>query len=77
MSIPKIGEILAKALEDNVAIAESMTAEAKFQIKTTLQSQIEKMELVTKQEFEASRAALDRALKRVEQLEHKLGAPKD
>ena len=77
MSIPKIGEILAKALEDNVAIAESMTAEAKFQIKTTLQSQIEKMELVTKQEFEASQAALDRALKRVEQLEHKLGAPKD
>ena len=76
MTRPKFGDSMFQLLEDNLAVADSIGAELRFQVKTVLQSQIEKMDLVTKQEFDVSQAALEKALQRIEELEHKIGASK-
>lgn len=77
MSTLKIGDMLISLVENNAELAESIGSETKFQLKSLLESQIEKLELVTREEFDASQASLERALKRIEELEHQIGAKND
>jgi len=60
---------LFSAFQEAAKVAESLHDEAKFQTKTALQGQLEKLDVVTREEFDATLASLERALQRVEQLE--------
>ena len=72
MSPDQFSERLFMALQQNTQLFSSLSEELKFQLKTVIDSQIENMGLVTREEFDAIRTSLDRALARVEKLEHEL-----
>lgn len=69
MAPDQFSEQLLKALEQNTKLFSSLGNELKFQLKTVVDSQVENMGLVTREEFDAMRASLDRALSRIENLE--------
>lgn len=67
-----LGETLMSSLQENIELFGSLGEEVRFQAKTTLQSQLEKMDLVTREEFDATSASLQRAMQRIEELEAKI-----
>lgn len=68
----KLGEKLLSSLQENMKLFESLSDETRFQAKTALHSQLQKMNLVTREEFDATLNSLDRALERIGQLEAQL-----
>ena len=76
MSPDQLDERLLNAFEQNAQIFSSLSDELRCQIKTIIDSQAESLGLVTREEFDALRISLNRALARVESLE-KAGARQD
>ena len=72
MDAARPGDSLFSALEENVRLFESLSDELRFQIKSTLNARIERLGLVTREEFDAVKAQLERTTTRIEQLEQKL-----
>lgn len=68
----EISEQLIKAFEQNSQLFSSLSDELKFQFKAVIDSQVENLGLVTREEFDALRLSLDRALARVAKLEVEL-----
>lgn len=69
MAPEQLSEQLLKAFEQNTQLFSSLSDELKFQLKTVVDSQVESMGLITREEFDAMRISLDRALARIESLE--------
>lgn len=69
-----LGEKLFASLQENIKLFESLGDEVQLQTKTALQSQLNRMDLVTREEFDATLSALEKALGRVEELEVQLQA---
>jgi len=66
-------ESLLNAFGENLKMFESMGEEFRDQAKILFQSQLNKMDLVTREEFDATLQSLARATARIEALEKKLG----
>lgn len=69
MPVEPFSERFFQALEQNSQLFSSLSDEVKFQLKTVIEGQIENFNLVTREEFDALRISLDRALARIEKLE--------
>lgn len=62
------------SFQDNLELLGSLGDEAKAQAKTLLSGQLHQLDLVTREEYDAVVATLERALERVDALEKKLDA---
>ena len=72
MNTGKRQESLFSSLEENLKMLESAGDEIRDQAKILFQAQLSKMDLVTREEFDATLQSLERATKRIEALEQKL-----
>ena len=69
MNSEQVSESLFSSLEENYKLIESLGDELKFQAKVTLTAQIEKLGLVTREEFDMTLKQLERAQARLSALE--------
>ena len=72
MNTEKPHESLFTAFENGLKAFESMGDEFRDQAKTLFQSQLNKMDLVTREEFDATLRSLERATERIEALEKQI-----
>ncbi|MBC6429202.1 MAG: accessory factor UbiK family protein [Cellvibrionales bacterium] len=74
MSADRLSDQLADILQQSSPLFASLKTEARDQLRTLLDAQIEQMGLITRAEFDALRASLDRANDRLAKLEAQLAA---
>ena len=69
MKPDQIGDRLLQAIEQNSQLFASLSDELKAQVKTLIDAQVESLGLVTRDEFDALRKSVDRAIEKANQLE--------
>ena len=72
MNTEKPHEAMFASLEDNLKLLESMGGEFRDQAKNLFQAQLSKMDLVTREEFDATLRSLERATERIAELEKQI-----
>ena len=72
MTDNRISDQLLSAIGENTQLFASVSDELKAQLKIVLDSQVDKLGLVTREEFDTIRLSLNRSIERIEQLENKL-----
>jgi BMFP domain-containing protein YqiC len=67
-----ISQQILEALEQGSQVVSSLGEEAKQQMEALLEAQLNQMDVVSRAEFDALRTTLDRATRRIEELEKQL-----
>ena len=72
MADHRMSDQLLSALSENTQLFGALSDELKAQFKTVVDSQVESLGLVTREEFDSLRLSLNRCIERMEQLERML-----
>lgn len=70
MAQDQISQRLIEAFEQNSILFDSLSEELREHFRVLITSQVEKLGLVSREEFDALRASLDKADARITELEH-------